>query len=102
MRRAPTVGLTPSAGHDFDAWQSGVDQAISVFGATKSRQDRRVLDAHGLQRMGVESQRFEDRRRDLRGCYRRLDCACTQMRMRDDQANVGVAEAESAVFRILL
>ena len=59
-------------------------------------QRRGFLNANRSQRLGVNSQRMKNRRRDLRGCHRSSDHATVQTRPRHDQSNVGIAITEAA------
>src|SRR5712692_2912325 len=61
-----------------------------------------MLDAHGTQRLSLKTQRFQNSRCNLRSCYRCLDYSFRKARIRDDQADVGIPDTETAVFGIFL
>ena len=68
----------------------------------QARQYIGFLDFNRLQGLRIKSQGLQYCRRDLRGCHRSLHHAGVQLRVRDDQANVSVAETETAVLGIFL
>ena len=65
-------------------------------------QHRRVLDTHGIERLGFDLERLQDGRRDLRGVDRGFQCDAGKARIGNNQPDIGVAETESTVLGILL
>src|SRR5437868_6726416 len=59
------------------------------------------LNANRFQSVGIDSQKLQDGRRYLLSRHRSLYLASVNVRVRDDQADVGVAEAETAVLGVL-
>lgn len=68
----------------------------------KARQNWRLLDADCLKGSGIDAQALQDCWRHLRGGHRRLHDMCSQSWIRDNQADTGVTETESAVLGVLL
>jgi hypothetical protein len=64
-----------------------------------ARRDLGLLFRHRLQRVGRESERRQDRRRDLHSRNRRRQLRSSQGRLRDQ--HVGVVARESALLRVL-
>jgi len=69
------------------------------------REEWQYLDAlilNRLQLVRIDMERLENRRGNLRGGHRALDGPAGYAGFGDDQPDIGVAEAKSAVFRVLL
>src|SRR6267378_3108610 len=76
--------------------------AISVVISEQERQDGCAFIANGAKFARVDAQRLQYGRSNLRSGHGCLDRAGVEFRIRDDQPDVGVAEAESTVFGIFL
>src|SRR5260370_3186508 len=68
----------------------------------EERQNGGALFLYGLKPAGIDAQRLQDCRRDLRGGHRGLHNFGTQTRVRNNEADVGVTEPESSGLGILL
>jgi hypothetical protein len=67
----------------------------------EKRKDLSAFLPYGIELLRVEPERLVDSRGYLRGGDRRLDRAGTQIRVGDDETDVGVTEAETAVLGVL-
>src|SRR4029077_20145576 len=77
----------------------------SVVVITAAKEERQYLGAFptdGLEFVGVDAQRLQDRRSNLGGGHWCLDRARMQDGVRDDKADIGVAKAKTAVLGVFL
>ena len=70
--------------------------------AEEERQDGCAFFANSVEFARVDAQCLKDGSGNLGGGHRCLDRASVELRIRDDQPDIGVAEAETTVFGIFL
>src|ERR1700732_3095928 len=68
----------------------------------EARENPGAFDAHRIQPPRVDPQGVQNARCNLRAQHQRLDGLRRHVRVRDDQSDIGVTEAEAAVLGVLL
>src|SRR5271165_2116397 len=92
-------GIAREYGRSLPQWKCWIGRLVSA--CEEEWQNASAFLLHCVKLGGIDSQRFQNRSGDLRGSHRALDVLAVEIGIRDNQPDVGVAEAKSSVFRIL-